>query len=172
MIAPAIAAINARIARTAVSESGLLVPFPAMTVLVAVADRAASAVRVARKFANCVAAPGVDVKPVFPESGVTVPVSVTGPGVIVGIGDEVLVIVWNGEVGVGVGVLVGVADLKILVEVGNNVRVRVAVRAGEVLVTVGVMVGVGVGVEVAGIGVTEMVPVITVVRSKLSTFKR
>ncbi len=90
MIALAIAAINARIARTAVSEGGLLVPVSGTTVLVTVADSAASAVRVARKFANCVAAPGVDV---FPASGVTVPVSVRGPAVEVGIGDDVLVIV-------------------------------------------------------------------------------
>ncbi len=72
----------------------------------------------------------------------------------------------------GVDVLVGVDDLKILVDVGYNVRVRVAVRGGEVLVKVGVIVRVGVGVAVVGMGVTEMVPVITVVRSKLSTFRR
>ncbi len=51
-------------------------------------------------------------------------------------------------------------------------RVRVAVREGEVLVNVGVIVRVGVGVAVDGIGVTEIVPVSTVVRSKLTTFKR
>ena len=110
MIAPAIAATNARIASTAVNERGAPVSPSGMTVLVAVADRAASAVRVARKFANCVAAPGVGVSFGFPISGVTVPVTLEESGVTVGIAEDVLVIVWNGEVGVGVGVLVGVGD--------------------------------------------------------------
>ncbi len=55
---------------------------------------------------------------------------------------------------------------------GYLVRVFVGVAGGEVLVMVGVMVGVGVGVDVAGIGVTETVPVSTVVRSKLTTCSR
>ena len=113
MIAATIAAIKARIARTVVSERGAFFPASGMTVLVTVtvAERAAIAVRVARRFANCVAAPGEGVTFGFPVSGITVPVPLKSVSVKEGSGDEVLVIVMNGEVGVGVEVLVGVGDL-------------------------------------------------------------
>ena len=172
MTAPAIAAINARIARTAVNESGLPGASAGTTVAVTVAERAANAVRVARIFASCVAAPGEGVAFIFPDSGVTVPVPEDGPSVVVGTGEEVLVMVWKGEVGVGVNVLVGVSDLMIFVDVGYFVEVRVGVFEATVRVIVGVLVRVEVAVDVAGLGVTEIVPVSTVVPSRLSTFKR
>ncbi len=166
------AAINAKIASTEVSEGGF-VPVSGVVTGVAVSDMRARAVRVSRMKASWVAAPGEGETVTSMDVGTRVSVMMIVPfGVNVGVAEGVKVTVWNGEVGVAVEVLVGVRERTIKVEVGYLVRVRVGVGEGRVRVAVGVTVLVEVVVGVAGMGVTEIVPVSKVVRSKLTTFKR